>query len=79
MTEADEEPQTHVFLQPCGCVSCLIVNVPQMFGELGRAWRYAQKHGETYKLMKTQEVREMKWKCPQHKKPLVPTASLEGV
>ena len=62
-----EEPKTHVFLKPCGCLSCAIVNVPEMFGELAKAQRYAKKHGEIYQLMETQAVREMAWKCPQHK------------
>ncbi len=63
-----KEPQIHVFFKHCGCLACVIVNVPSMFGELAKAQRYAQKHGETYKLMETQEVREMQWKCSQHKK-----------
>jgi len=64
----EEEPKTHVFLKSCGCLSCAIVNVPEMFGELAKAQRYAKRHGETYKLMETQAVREMEWRCPQHKK-----------
>ena len=68
-TEArQDEPKTHVFLKPCGCLSCPVVNVPEMFGELAKAQRYAQKHGEIYKLVETQEVREMQWRCPEHKK-----------
>ena len=67
--EKTEEPKTHVFLKPCGCLSRAISNRPEMFGELARAQRYAQKHGETYKLMDTQAVREMNWYCPQHKPP----------
>jgi len=62
-----EEPKTHVFLKPCGCLSCAIVNVPRTFGELAKAQRYAAKHGETYQLMETQAVREMEWKCREHK------------
>lgn len=58
---------THVFLKPCGCLSCAIVNVPSMFGELARAQRYAKTHNETYKLMEAQDVRKMDWKCSQHK------------
>jgi len=71
----EKEPQTHVFLKACGCVSGLVVNVPGMFGELARMQRYASKHSETYQLMETQAVREMSWKCNQHKnhgKPLEP-------
>ncbi len=63
-----EEPRTHVFRKPCGCLCCLVVNVPEMFGELAKAQRYAEKHGETYELMETQKVREMVWKCPEHTK-----------
>ena len=63
-----QEAQTHVFLKPCGCLSCVIVNVPSMFGELAKAQRYAEKHGDTYELMETQAVREMKWKCQEHSK-----------
>jgi len=62
------EPMTHIFLKPCGCLSCAVVNAPEMFGELSRAQRYAKRHNETYKLMETQAVREMDWKCPAHKK-----------
>ena len=64
----DSEPKTHVFFKACGCLSCAIVNVPNMFGELAKAQRYAQKHGDTYRLMETQDVREMPFKCPQHQK-----------
>lgn len=64
----EEEQKTHVFLKPCGCVSGLVVNVPSMFGELSRMQRYAKAHGEIYKLMETQAVREMQWKCQEHKK-----------
>ena len=63
-----EEPKTHVFFKACGCLSCAIINVPRMFGELAKAQRYAQRHEETYKLMETEEVRKMEWECPQHKK-----------
>lgn len=63
-----EEPKTHVFLKPCGCLACAVVNVPERFNELAKAQRYAKKHGETYHLMETQAVREMEWVCPQHKK-----------
>ena len=63
----DKEPMTHVFLKPCGCLSCAIVNVPEMFSELSKAQRYAKRHNEIYKLMETQLVREMKWKCSEHK------------
>lgn len=64
----EQEPMTHVFLKSCGCLACAIVNVPERFSELVKAQRYAQKHGETYKLMDTQAVREMEWQCPEHKK-----------
>ena len=67
MTTNQEEPKTHVFLKPCGCLACAIVNVPRNFGALAKAQRYAQKHGETYHLMETQAVRTMAWLCPQHK------------
>lgn len=66
MTEV--EAKTHVFLKPCGCLACVVVNVPRMFGELAKAQRYAKRHQETYKLMGTEEVREMEWECPQHRK-----------
>jgi len=62
-----KEPMTHVFRKPCGCVSHLIINVPRMFGELAKAQRYAAKHEGTYELVETQAVREMEWKCPEHK------------
>ena len=68
MTEQIKEPQTHVFFKPCGCLSGAVVNVPSMFGELAKMQRYAAKHGETYKLMETQDVRTMQWKCSEHKK-----------
>ena len=61
-----KEPMTHVFLKPCGCLSCAILNMPERFGELAKAQLYAQNHGEIYELMGTQAVREMAWKCPQH-------------
>ena len=38
-----------------------------MFGELSKAQRYAKHHNDTYKLMETQAVREMEWKCSEHK------------
>ena len=63
----EKEPMTHVFLKPCGCISGLVVNVPEMFKELVKMQRYAEKHGETYQLMETQAVREMQWKCDVHK------------
>jgi len=58
---------THVFLKPCGCLACAIINRPERFRELARAQAYAQKHGETYQLLPTQTVREMDWKCSEHK------------
>jgi len=61
------ESQTHVFIQPCGCLSKAILNKPKAFDLLAKAQRYAKRHGETYKLMDTQAVREMDWKCPEHK------------
>jgi hypothetical protein len=67
MDDKEKEPMTHVFLKPCGCLSAAVVNVPQMFSELARCQRYATKHGETYKLMETADVRIMEWKCDQHK------------
>ena len=63
-----EESQTHVFLKPCGCLACAIVNRPERFKELAAAQRYAAKHGETYRLMPTQAVRDMAWTCPEHKR-----------
>lgn len=63
-----EEPKTHVFLKPCGCLACAIVNVPRNFQALAKAQTYAKTYGETYQFMETQAVREMDWKCPQHKK-----------
>lgn len=63
-----DEPKTHVFSKPCGCVACLILNVPRQFSALAKAQKYAERHGETYKLVDTQTVREMQWFCPQHKK-----------
>ena len=65
---AKPESQTHVFRKACGCVARVIVNNPQMFGELAKAHRYGAKHGETYELMETQAVREMSWYCDQHKR-----------
>ena len=75
MTE--EEPKTHVFRKPCGCLSCVIVNVPRCFGELAKAQRYAERHGETYELMETQAVREMEWRCPQHKVQVIPKEAIK--
>jgi hypothetical protein len=66
MTE--QEPKTHIFLKPCGCLACAIVNVPRNFKELAKAQTYARNHGETYQLMETAAVREMQWRCPEHKK-----------
>lgn len=64
----EKEPMTHVFLKPCGCLSSAVINTPIMFRELAKAQRYAEKHNETYKLMETQAVREMAWKCIEHRK-----------
>jgi len=72
-----EESKTHVFFKPCGCLACAIINRPELFGELSRARQYAKRHGETYKLMDTQAVREMEWRCPQHKESS-PTPNGEG-
>jgi hypothetical protein len=63
-----QEPKTHLFLKPCGCVGCIIVDKPDMYDELAKAFKYAAKHNETYQLVPTQQVREMKWECPQHQK-----------
>ena len=65
---ATEESKTHVFLKPCGCLACAVINTPSRFGELAKAQRYAKNHNETYQLMETRAVREMEWICPQHKK-----------
>ena len=67
-----EEPKTHVFLKPCGCLACAVLNVPERFGELAKAQSYAKKHRETYQLMETQAVREMKWRCPEHTQGVIP-------
>ena len=69
------EPKTHVYLKSCGCLACAIINLPRNFKELGRAQRYAEKHGETYKLMETEDVRKMEWECLEHRKP---KTSLQG-
>lgn len=63
----EAESKTHVFLKPCGCVACAIVNTPRNFGALSKAQKYAAAHGESYQLMETQAVREMQWRCPTHK------------
>lgn len=63
----EAESKTHVFLKPCGCLACAIVNVPRNFGELAKAQRYAKAHGETYHLMETEVVRTMAWVCAEHK------------
>ena len=62
-----DEPRTHVFLKPCGCLASAIVNVPDMFGELAKEQRYAKKHDYTYKLMETEDVRHMDWLCSVHR------------
>ena len=64
----EPEPKTHVFLKPCGCLSAAYVDVPHNYNELAKGFKYATKHNETYQLMETQKVREMEWKCPEHKK-----------
>lgn len=64
----EQEPKTHVFLKPCGCVSSLIIDKPERYEELGRLARYARSHGETYRSMETEDVRKMDWECPKHKK-----------
>lgn len=66
--EHEKESRTHVFLKPCGCLSVALVDDPRNFVELGKAYKYAQKHGETYQVMDTQKVREMKWRCDLHQK-----------
>jgi hypothetical protein len=70
-----KEPKTHIFLKSCGCLSCAIVDVPEMYKELAKAFRYAANHNETYKLVPTQQVRDMDWKCAEHKtKKSIPVA-----
>ena len=61
-----KEAKTHAFLKPCGCVSAVIMDYPYMYGEISKAYKYAEKHGETHSLIDTQEVREMPWKCKEH-------------
>ena len=56
-----------MFLKPCGCLASAIVNVPDMFGELAKEQRYAKKHNYAYKLVETQEVREMDRLCDAHR------------
>lgn len=68
MNPETQEPMTHIFLKPCGCLACAIVDKPEMLPEIGRAFRYSLKHGETYQKVPTQQVREMDWKCKDHKK-----------
>jgi len=64
----ETKSMTHIFLKPCGCLSCAIVNSPNTIRELAQAHRYAKKHGETYQLIETEQVRTMSWKCPIHGK-----------
>jgi len=66
LSDTATEPQTHVFSKTCGCISSLVLNVPQMFGELAKAQRYAKKHNEVYSLMDTKAVRKMSWTCERH-------------
>ncbi len=67
MTEVKKETMTHIFLKPCGCLSCALVDVPENFTELAKAYRYAQKHNETYQKVSTEQVRIMEWECKEHK------------
>ena len=60
--------ETHVFIKPCGCLSSAMLNTPHNYSELAKAFRYAERHEETYKLMDTQAVREMEWTCAERKK-----------
>lgn len=62
------EPKTHVYLETCGCLAIAIVDVPEMFEELGKAAHQAKKYGYVYKLMETADVRKMPWKCDAHKR-----------
>ena len=62
-----EEPRTHVFLKPCGCLVAAMIDSPHNYRELGNALRMALKRGEIYKVMETQTVREMSWTCEKHK------------
>jgi len=57
--EIKEEPKTHVFLKPCGCLACAVLNVPRNFQSLAKAQRYAETHGETYHWMETAVVTEL--------------------
>jgi len=68
-----------VFLKPCGCVACLILNVPRNFAALAKAQRYAKSHNETYQLMETQAVREMEWQCTGHSEKLKAIPHLMGL
>jgi hypothetical protein len=75
MVTNNNESMTHIFLKPCGCLSCAIVEKPTMFREIAKAFQDAAKNNETHKLVTTQFVREMKWTCLTHKKPAKPTAN----
>lgn len=68
MTTGKKEPKSHVYFKPCGCVGSVISDRPELYEDLGKWARYARKHGETYKLMETADVRTMEWECPAHKK-----------
>ena len=58
--------KTHVFLKQCGCLAAAIIDSPHNYREIGNALRMVEKRKETYKLMDTQDVRDMAWTCPKH-------------
>jgi hypothetical protein len=62
----ENEPKTHIFLKPCGCLSSAYVDVPETYDDLAKAFRYAKRNGLTYKLVETEYVRKMSWHCEAH-------------
>ena len=61
------EPDTWISQKACGCLSMAIVNSPDRQKVVAKEVAKAIRLGETVTRVPTQQVREMEWKCPEHK------------
>lgn len=61
------ESHTYLFLKPCGCLSGLAVDVPEMAESIGEMSAGAIKAGGEIKRVPTEAARRWPFKCEIHK------------
>jgi hypothetical protein len=66
--EPKEEPICYVSKKSCGCVTFAAVNEPRIAKDIAKEISACIRNGETISTATCEEVRQMEWKCPTHRK-----------